>query len=54
MQKPLATVFILMICFPVEAIPVMLFAAMIGSTFKPISRKNANNINIKDKKLSNT
>lgn len=34
MKKPLATVLLLMICFPVAAIPVMLLAAVIGSMIK--------------------
>ena len=31
LKKPFATVLLLMICFPFRAIPIMLFAAVIGS-----------------------
>ncbi len=34
MKKPFATVLLLMICFPIEAIPIMLLAAVIGSSIK--------------------
>ena len=34
MKKPLATVFLLMICFPASALVIMLFASVIGSVVK--------------------
>ncbi len=34
MKKPFATVLLLMICFPLSAIPIMLLAAVIGSSIK--------------------
>ena len=34
MRKPLATVLLLMICFPVSAIPIMLLASVIGTSMK--------------------
>ena len=31
LKKPLATILLLMICFPIEAMPIMLIAAVVGT-----------------------
>lgn len=43
LKKPFATVLLLMICFPFKAVPIMLFAAVVGTIFNTTKKQEVKN-----------